>query len=68
MANKYVALLLVVCLIVGEGGEAVDLDRLRQDCYNSCFDGCTLPKSFCKWWCNDRCQNAVLMRYAQESQ
>ncbi|KAG4907777.1 hypothetical protein JHK82_056429 [Glycine max] len=61
MGNKYVALLLVVCLMVGVGVEAIDLTQVEHDCYGYCYNGCVFYHHFCDWWCQGRCDRPILM-------
>ena len=59
MGNKYVALLLV-CLVVAIGVEAITLEERRKDCYDYCYNACIYPAVFCKWFCGGRCKNPIL--------
>ncbi|KAK7280100.1 hypothetical protein RJT34_25162 [Clitoria ternatea] len=63
MTNKInVALLLVVCLVVAAGVEAMDMEHLTHECHDQCEHACVWPKkSWCKWWCDGRCKNPALL-------
>ncbi|KAL5195066.1 hypothetical protein HKD37_20G057005 [Glycine soja] len=65
MGNKYVALLLV-CLVVAIGVEAITLEERRKDCYDYCYNACIYPAVFCKWFCGGRCKNPILWETADE--
>ncbi|ESW34128.1 hypothetical protein PHAVU_001G126900 [Phaseolus vulgaris] len=54
MANKYVALLLVVCLI---GVATVEAQRNETTCFNNCieYECPEHPSKFCKFICHYGC-------------
>ncbi|KAK7343601.1 hypothetical protein VNO77_12470 [Canavalia gladiata] len=66
MGNKFVALLLVVCLVFVGGVEAMDMIPLRVDCIKYCTKSCVLSHEVCKWWCKGRCRNPTLLKNPTE--
>jgi len=60
MANKFFALLLVVCLVAAASVDA-QLD-LRTQCFNSCVaeDCGENPSLWCKFICNFRCASTEM--------
>ncbi|QCE08323.1 hypothetical protein DEO72_LG9g3352 [Vigna unguiculata] len=66
MANKYVALLLVVCLITAA---SVDAQETQQPCFEHCvsFDCGENPSNFCKFLCGFGCSAAGMSTNLVES-
>ncbi|KAG4984291.1 hypothetical protein AAZX31_10G234000 [Glycine max] len=60
MANKNVALLLLVCLVVAAGVEARrPYAVVRDECFGYCWHGCIFPSSYCNWWCDKVCKYPI---------
>jgi len=62
MANKYVALLLVVCLIAAASVDAQNIEENGNPCYYDCVSSqCGNPPStFCKMLCGFACSTGGL--------
>ncbi|KAL2324415.1 hypothetical protein Fmac_023473 [Flemingia macrophylla] len=62
MANKMVALLLLVCLVVAVAAvDGADDDGFQSsaECYDYCYGNCPYPAVFCKWWCKVACEHPI---------
>ncbi|KAK7280102.1 hypothetical protein RJT34_25164 [Clitoria ternatea] len=57
MANKTVALLLVVCLVIATSVEAKTWREAQGECKDYCHSICHFGESFCYWYCGVRCVN-----------
>ncbi|KAK7405433.1 hypothetical protein VNO78_06723 [Psophocarpus tetragonolobus] len=60
MANKYVAVLLVACLVMFAGVEGKTLEERQQECFSYCWHSCIFPTAFCNSWCRLGCQNPIM--------